>query len=167
MTFRGCAREAEIAQALSAGYWPVASGPELRTHVETCPRCSDFVLVTETIQRARRVSVLAEHPISPSLLWWRAQLRRRNYAAERISQPISLAHTFAWLVSGQLTVVFVVSQYRYGLRWGRWWSQINAPHVLSLWSLAAGHLQWKLFLVIPIVGVFLLLSGIVLCLARE
>ena len=105
--------------------------------------------------------------MSPSLLWWRAQLRRRNYAAEQISQPISLAHTFAWLVSGLLAVVFLVSQCRDGLRWGQWWAQINATHVLSLWSLAAGHLQWKLFLVIPIVGVFLLLNGIVLCLARE
>jgi hypothetical protein len=159
MSFRGCAWETEITQALSAGHWPNASGLELRTHVETCPRCSDLVLVTETIPRARTASVLAEHPMSPSWLWWRAQLRRRNYAAEQMSQPISFANTFAWLVSGLLTVVFVMSQYQHGLGWGLWWSQINAAHVLSLWSLAVGHLQWKLYLVIPIVGVLLLLSG--------
>ena len=167
MRFRGCVLETEITQALSTGHWPSAIGPELRTHVETCPRCSDLILVTETIQRVRRACMLAEHPMSPSLLWWRAQLRRRNYAEVQMSQPVCFAHTFAWLMSGLLAVVFVVSQYRHGLCWGHWWSQINAPHVLSLWSLAGGLLQWKLYLLIPIVGVFLLLSGIVLYLARE
>lgn len=167
MRFRGCAWETEITLALSAGHWPNACDPELRKHVETCSCCSDFVLVTETIQRVRVASILAEHSMSPTLLWWRAQLSRRNHAAEQMSQPVSFAHTFALLVSGLLAVVFVVSQYRHGLRWGRWWSQINSPHVLSLWSLAGGLLQWKLYLLVPIVGIFLLLSGIVLYLASE
>lgn len=167
MKLHSCAWETEVTQALRSGHWPNACGPELRIHVETCPRCSDLVLVTETIQRARRASQLAEIPTSPSLLWWRAQLRRRNHATEQISQPISFAHTFAWLACGLLAIVFVVSQYRDGLRWGEWWSQINAPHGLSLWSFAGGLLQWKLYLLIPLVGVLLLLSGIVLYLARE
>lgn len=167
MTFRGCAWETELTQALRAGHWPDASDSELRAHVEACQSCRDLVLVTEIIQGARRASLLLEPSASPSLLWWRVQLRRRNYAAERISQPISVAQTFAWLMSCLLAVVFVVSQYRYGLRWGGWWSEINAPHILRVWSLAAGDLQWNLFWLIPIVGVLVLFSGIVVYLARE
>ena len=168
MRFRDCAWQAEISQALSAGHWPDASGPELRSHVDSCSSCNDLVLVTESIRDARRASVLTERPISPSLLWWRAQLRKRYYAAEQMSKPISFAQIFAGLTSSVLTIIFVVSQYRYGLRWGDWWSEINAPsHVLHLWSLAARDLQWNLFLVMPIVGVFLLLCGIVLYVVRE
>ena len=167
MIFRACAWEAELTQALRAGHWPDASGPELRAHVENCPACSDLVLVTEFMQRARRAAALAAHTVSPSLLWWRAELRRRNYAAERISQPINIAQSFAWLVSWLLAGVFVVSQYRYGLRWGSWWSEFTAAHMLRLRSLAAADLQWNLPLLISSVGVFLLLSAIALYLARE
>lgn len=166
MTFRACDWESELTQALRSGHWPEACGAELRSHVAGCPGCRDLVLVTEAFQRARNASTWAEHSFSPSLLWWRAELRRRNSSVQRISQPITIAQIFAWLVSVLVAALFLASQYRYGLRWGSWWSELSTAHILRLWALAAANLQWNLFL-IPGLGVLALLSGIALYLVRE
>jgi hypothetical protein len=91
MTFRPCSYERELTQALKDGHWPQGCGAELRAHVDVCGNCSDLVLVTQTFQRARCESERVAACGSPSLLWWRAQLRHRNAAAERVSRPITIA----------------------------------------------------------------------------
>jgi hypothetical protein len=167
MTFRACSYEKEITQALKDGHWPQGCGPELRAHVEACGNCSDLVLVTQTFQGARSESERAAPCGSPSLLWWRAQLRRRNAATERVSRPITIAQTFAWFVVVLMGVVFVASQYRHGLRWASWWSEFVPARGLHVLPLGSGPVGWNLLLLISGFGVLVLLSGLVVYLASE
>jgi hypothetical protein len=166
MKFRACSFEKELTLALKDGHWPQGCGPELRAHVDVCGSCSDLVLVTQALQGARKESEQAAPCGSPSLLWWRAQLRLRNTAAERVCRPITIAQTFAWIVLLAVGVVLVASQYRRGLRWASWWSDLGsrAAHFLPNVSGQAGL---NLFLLISGAGVLALLSGLVVYLATE
>lgn len=167
MTFGSCTHEKEISQALRDGHWPDGCDRELRAHVESCASCSDLVLVTQTFQQARSESVQTMPSIPPGLLWWRAQLRRRNAATQRISQPITIAQTFAWVVMAVMTIALVASQYRHGLHWISWWSEFSLSPALRSWTAAATGLDWNLTLLIPVLGVLALLSGLVVYLASE
>jgi hypothetical protein len=167
MTFRTCFYEKELTQALKDGHWPEGCGPELRAHVDACGQCSDLVLVTQTFQCARTESEHGAPCGSPGLLWWRAQLRRRNTAAERVSRPITIAQTFALMVNGFVGVVFVASQYRHGLHWASWWSDLVPPPALHALPTGSGQVDWNLLLLISGFGVLAFLSAIVVYLASE
>jgi len=165
--FRTCSYEKELSQALKDGHWPEGCGSELRTHVDWCGHCSDLVLVTQTFQRARTESDRAAPCGSPSLLWWRAQLRRRNAATERVSRPITIAQTFAWFVTVLVGVLFVGSQYSHGLHWASWWSEFVPPRAFHLVPFGSGQVDWNFLLLISGFGVLALLSALVVYLAAE
>lgn len=162
MTFRACSWEKELAQALKDGHWPQGCGAELRAHVDECGKCGDLVLVTHAFQIARMESE-SSAPVggSSSLLWWRAQLRRRNAAAKRVSRPITVAQTFAWFVTVLVGVIFVASQYRRGLGWGSWWSELAPARAFHLLLSGSGLAGWNPLLLISGFGVLALLSGVV------
>jgi hypothetical protein len=84
----GCAFEKDLSLALHEGRWPAACDSALQAHVTTCASCSDLVLVTTTLQHARAAATQVPALPSPGVLWWRAQVRRRNAANERMSRPI-------------------------------------------------------------------------------
>jgi len=167
MMLRTCSYENELTQALKDGHWPEGCGPELRAHVKACGNCSDLVLVTQAFQSARNETESSTLCGSPSLLWWRAQLRRRNAAAERVSRPITIAQTFAWFVYLLVGVVFVASQYRHGLHWALWWSELAPPRTLHFLTIGSGLAGWNLPLLISSFGVLALLSALVVYLASE
>jgi hypothetical protein len=167
MTFRTCSFENELTQALKDGHWPDGCGPELRTHVRSCANCSDLVLVTEIFQSTRGVSERTALSGSPSLLWWRAQLRRRNAAAERVSRPVTIAEIFALIVYVFVGVVFVASQYRHGLHWASWWSEIAPLRAFHFLSDGSGLVNWNLLLLISGCGVLGLVSILVAYFASE
>ncbi len=154
-------------QAMKAGHWPEGCGPELRAHVDACASCSDLVLVAQTFQLARSASERAAPCGSPSLLWWRAQLRRRNAATESVSRPITIAEVFAWFVYVFVGVVFVASQYRHGLHWASWWSEFVPPRALHLLPAGYAPVDWNLLLMISGFGVLALLSVLVVYFASE
>lgn len=95
---RTCLQLDELRRALHNGHWPVASSPELRAHVDTCQQCSHEVLLTTTLQDARAHAIAAARPISPTLIWWKAQARRRQAAMERAARPLIAAQIFALLM---------------------------------------------------------------------
>jgi hypothetical protein len=161
MMLRSCAYETEVTQALKAGHWPDGCDRVLRTHVETCSRCSDLVLVTEVFQSARSESVQGVPAVSPGLLWWRAQLRNRNTATKKMSAPITIAQIFAWLVTVVSMAILAASQYRHGLRWQVWWSEFSPSHGLHSFLVASSKLDWSLVLIAPSLAAIVLLSGIV------
>jgi hypothetical protein len=164
---RTCSYEKELTRTLKDGHWPQGCGQELRAHVNACGTCSDLVLVTQTFQHARSESEIAALSGSPSLLWWRAQLRRRNAAAERVSRPITIAQIFAWLVTALVGIVFVTSQYRSGLRWASWWFELVPSRVFHVLSFGPGRVDWNPLLLISGFGVLALLSAVVVYLASE
>jgi hypothetical protein len=165
MMFRTCAHEKEVAQALKDGHWPDGCAAELRAHVAACASCGDLVVVTEAFQRARRESVQEAVAGSSSLLWWRAQLRQRAAATERIGRPVTVAQVFAWLVTVIVAAVLVTSQYNHGLRWASWWAGVNFSRMFQMLSVGVGMLDGNLVLLVPILSAVALLSGLVVYLA--
>jgi hypothetical protein len=166
MTFRSCSYEADVTQALKNGHWPEGCAPELRSHVETCARCSDLVLVTQAFQGARNESISATPEASPSLLWWRAQLRRRNTATERLSRPVTIAQIFALFLYLTVGIVFAAWQYHHGLRWESWWSELVSTHVVHSLSLGLADLG-GIFLAMSAFGMVAVLGGIVVYLVYK
>lgn len=165
MTFRSCSYEKEVTQALKSGHWPEGCAAELRAHVDSCESCRDVVLLTQAFQAAKSESVQVAPAGSPGLLWWKAQLRRRNAAAERVSRPITIAQAFAWIVASLVGVILVASQYSHGLRWASWWAGLEPAKLLQIFS--NGSLDGSLLLIIPGLGILALLSGLVVYLASE
>jgi hypothetical protein len=88
---RDCARALEVAAALAGGAFDGAEG-DLASHARECACCADLVLVMTEFRaeraRARREAVVP----SAGLVWWRAQLRRRQKAAQAAAAPITALH---------------------------------------------------------------------------
>jgi hypothetical protein len=130
MMLRTCPREVEVKALVERGQWPQACPPELRTHAANCRSCGETALVTAAFQRARNQAVGAAKLGSPGLLWWRAQLRRRNAAVERISRPIQSAQVFALAVNLVVAIVAAVWQARQGIAWLTWLEHL--PHNVNV-----------------------------------
>jgi hypothetical protein len=139
MTFGMCDREMEVAEALRAGHWPDAAPEELRGHVSACTACSQRVVLAQAFRRERAIASAEPRLESPGALWWRAQLRRRNAALERISRPILGAQVFAVAVALAGAIMFLASQARQGLGWFAW--IVEAPRALHFQVLVPESMQ--------------------------
>lgn len=157
-----CAREKEVAELLHRGHWPQACTIELRDHVAACRQCSDLVLVTQTFQSARAGTTPLRLE-SSGALWWRAQLRRRNAALERINRPILGAYIFALVVALVLGIGVFVWELRHGLK------PVALVHDLHLSALLPTSLTFEgnLWLIIPLAAALGLVSGVILYLVTE
>lgn len=167
MRLRSCYCEKEVVQALKAGHWPEGCAQELRAHVEGCPACSDFVLVAQSFQQAKSESTQTLPTGSPGLLWWKAQLRRRNTAAERMNRPITVAQAFAWIVTSVVGILLAASQYSHGVHWSEWFSKPAIAHVSSALLNAPDGSGWNPLLVIFGIGTLAIVSGVVVYLVAE
>lgn len=177
MRLSACPREKEVKDLVERGQWPVvaATTPELRAHVAGCRSCRELVLVTTAFQRARAEAAGAAKLGSPGVLWWRAQLRRRNEAVKRISRPILGAQIFALVVNLVLAVGFAVWQARHGVAWLTRMEDLPQTSALhldsgwfdSLWSAATSGPGWNWMVLIPAAATLALLGGVVVYLASE
>jgi hypothetical protein len=159
-----CSREREISDLLHNGHWPEACPQDLRAHVEACRSCSDVVLVTEALQASRKHATPLPRLEPPGAIWWRAQLRRRNAAIEKISRPIFGAQIFA--VAMSLVVVIAVAVWQFG-NWSAWLADIPATLHLDALIPASMPESSLLWVVVPIFATIALLSGLVVYLASE
>lgn len=139
MRFGACSYERELAEMLERGHWPDACTTELRAHVENCAACSERVLVTKAFRRERALAAGAARLESPGVIWWRAQLRRRNADLERIGRPILGAQVFAVAVALIAATAFFVSQAKQSASWFAWIADI--PRSLHLEVLVPIGLQ--------------------------
>jgi hypothetical protein len=174
MSLSACPREKEVKELLELGQWPSACAPELHVHVEGCRSCGELVLVTTAFQKARAEAVGAAKLGSPGVLWWRAQLRRRNAAVERIGRPILGAQIFALGINLMLVVAIVTWQARHGLAWLTRLEQLPqtaAMHLDSLWPSMIPASGWSSLLnpmvMILAAATLALLGGVVVYLASE
>ena len=141
----GCRREREIAEALRAGHWPAACDEELRSHVAQCRRCADFVRLKVAFAGMRAGDLGRARLEAPGLLMWRAQMRRRNAALERVARPMQQAYVFA---VGILLVVLVglgVMEVRQGVDW-------TAATFVQAWQDAGTLVVWGMVGAIALVG---------------
>ncbi len=122
MTFVSCTCEKEIRELVESGQWPLAAPPELKSHAASCRTCADLVLVAGAFQRTRATTIAAARPATPGAIWWRAQLRSRQQAFERIQRPLIGAQVFA-LVAVLLPII--------GFTW--------SPFRRTIWLLGSGR----------------------------
>jgi hypothetical protein len=119
MTLRNCPRHPEIKSLLGRGHWPAAATPDLLSHAETCQSCAQLVLLTQAFRQDRAHAHVQAAPRleAPGVLWWRAQLRRRNSAIERLQRPLIGAQIFAVTLSLMAAAAFLAWQSKQGLGW--------------------------------------------------
>lgn len=174
MTLRSCPREKEVSELLERGQWPQASLPELRDHVRGCSRCGDLVLVTIAFQSERRQAVAAASASSAGTgsagaLWWRAQLRRRRAAVERIERPLLRAQIFALAVCLVVALGFAGFEARHGVAWLSWLEELPQAATVQfadLFSAGAASSGWA-WLLIAAAATVTLLGGVIVYFVSE
>jgi hypothetical protein len=158
-----CPHEAEVQAILRRGHWPEACNPEFRNHVETCRTCGEQLLVLHAFHTARAQAIQTARLDHPNLIWWRAQLRRRNEALHRVSKPIATAQIFALCVGILAVAGLLVSQIRRGVNWSAWLPQSSsASHLDALSFFTSIASDWGLFTLLAGLGTLALLSVVVL-----
>jgi hypothetical protein len=136
MTPFTCSRLQEVRQALADGHWPQASPTDLRAHVDTCPRCAQEILITQHLQQSRATAIPGSQPGSASLLWWRAQTRRRHAALERAGRPIAAAQIFAFIIAVTAIIGVVAAHWRDLIASAQTTPALSFTTILSDWGLA-------------------------------
>jgi hypothetical protein len=152
-----CSRGDEVRDLLAQGHWPEACEAELRAHVADCRGCSEMVMLTQSFRAAREDAAAMARPVPASLVWWRAQLRRRQAAMEQVSKPIVGAQIFAVVVSLCAAVGLVGWLVERGDLW-------NFGMGLSLGSVKA---SWGLLPMVACLGALALLGAVVVYLTVE
>jgi hypothetical protein len=166
MNLEGCARESELKQTLASGQWPQAVSDELRAHVRGCRNCREQVLLATAFLEARSASISAARVGTPGLVWWRAQLRRRTQAVERVVKPLLGAQIFAFAVMLVAALGFAGVYLRWQedlLSWLQGLPQAVAGRFSDLSS--AGGAGWLLPLVL--LSVLALFGGAVVYFSSE
>jgi len=165
-----CPHEPELRELLAHGQWPQAATAELRSHVTACRACNDLALVSESFRQARAATVAAARPGSPGVLWWRAQLRRRNAAVERFTRPILGAQIFALFVAVFAGLGLTVYEANHGFAWLDWFQEL-AQSTVTNWDQFrdTGTLDptWGLLVVLPALATLALLTGVAFYMATD
>ena len=166
MTLAGCARECELTELLDRGQWPGACSEELRAHVAGCRLCRELVLVKQALGAERMQAASEARLEAPGVLWWRAQLRRRNAAMERISRPFLGAQIFALAVCVATALAYVLVDARRGFAWLAWLGDL--PRILHLGTLMPEGLAkspWVILLTVSAGALVALLGGLIVHMA--
>lgn len=132
-----CLQQERVTAAVQAGQWPDACDPELRAHVEGCQTCKDVVLVVRALRQSRNAAIQAPHLPSPGLLWWRAQIRRRNVAIERVTRTVAVAEAVAVLLVVVAAIALIEWQHQHlagwlSSVWGPLANVVQVPGLLML-----------------------------------
>lgn len=168
MRFSACPREPELTELLGRGCWPEASNEELRAHVAGCSACRELVVVRQAFGRERALAAGEARLESPGVLWWRAQLRRRNAAIERIGRPLLGAHIFALAMCLAAVLVYALSLAKRGFDWLAWLGDLpRALHLGALLPDSLGKSTWEIWLAVSIAAMVALMGGLIVYLASE
>jgi hypothetical protein len=167
MTLRSCPREKEVSELVERGQWPQASAAELRGHVNGCRACGDLVLVASALQSARAETVAMVRPGSAGALWWRAQLRRRRAALERIERPLVGAQIFALAVCLLAALGFAGFEARQGVAWLNWLEGLPQAATVQIADISSSADSGWTWLLLAAAAMLALLGGVVVYLAAE
>jgi hypothetical protein len=140
-----CPEEREVATAVLSGRWPLACEPALHLHVDKCDRCASVVLVAEALRRDKAEALRAARLAHPGLLWWRAQLLRRQRAMQEVAKPISLVGGVALSVASITAIILIVAQRSQLADWLSLLTVSLPPD--AFWTPAAGALSAVLLMV--------------------
>jgi len=164
MKLEGCRREPELKQALQAGQWPLACSHELQTHVNACRNCKELVMLSTGFQQARSQSIAAARVGTPGLIWWRAQIRRRHQAVDRVTKPLLGAQVFALAVM----LLAVCGFFGYSLTqrqdpagWLLSWPQTFSAHLAAFTPSAIDTGGWSWLMPMALLSALVLLGSVV------
>jgi hypothetical protein len=132
MKLYGCTYEAELNSALRDGTWPHACGAELHEHVVSCRDCSDLFLITQSFRQARAESIVFAPLPPPGLLWWKAQLRRRNAALERMNESMVVTGKIALACTLVAAIALGILKAHDVSGWLQWFSGVASSDALSV-----------------------------------
>jgi cation transporter-like permease len=105
------------------------------------------------------------HLESAGAIWWRAQLRRRNAAIEKVGRPILGAQIFALAISVVVGIAVLAWQ---GSTLKAWLQELpRALHLDALVPAALSQQGGMASIVLPVLATVALLSGVVVYLATE
>lgn len=165
MTLRTCGREKELTELLDQGYWPEVASDDLRAHVNGCLPCQSLILVKQAFSAERAHAAAAARLEPPGVLWWRAQLRRRQAAIETIARPILGAQIFALAIALAAAAIYLASQ---GGKEFAWLQQLpRALHLEALLPDSLAKYQGETWLVVSLVALLALMSGVVVYFASD
>ena len=169
MTFTSCSREKDVRELIARGQWRLAAetAPELHAHVAVCRMCADLVLVSEAFSRARSESAASAQLFPPGVLWWRAQLRRRNAAVEQVARPLLRGQIFALAFTLLAGVGFLIFEATTSDSWRAWLEQLpqnTALHWDQLLASASADPMWTWLMIGP---ALLLLGGVAVYMATD
>jgi len=135
MRFGACSHEKEVGELLRGGQWPQGCGAELRAHVSGCGKCSELVMMRSAIQGLRAGDMAAARLEASGVIWWRAQLRKRNAALQQVARPLKAAQMFAMAVVVSFAAGFGVSEMRHSSEWMARVEAISWGSAFSGWGL--------------------------------
>jgi hypothetical protein len=164
--FDKCPREREVTALVERGQWPAAASPEIAAHVRDCRACADLALVADAFQWARTNAAGPRNVAAPGLLWWRAQLRRREAAMERIGKPILGAQIFALVVNLAVAAGFVAWEATHGVNWLSWFGTARQDGGIGS-LVSAAFSGWGLVVAVPALAALAMLAGAAVYLASD
>jgi hypothetical protein len=126
---RTCTRDAEVKALLHSGHWPHACPADLLAHVNACRDCRSTVAVTLAFRQERAAASSSAKLEAPGALWWRAQLRRRREAVERMERPLIGAQVIT-IVLSLLAVVGLVAEFGRRVDMLQWLSALHLEALL-------------------------------------
>jgi hypothetical protein len=162
-----CPHEAEVQAILRQGHWPEACDDAFRKHVETCSRCGEQLLVLHAFHAARTEAMQTARIDHPNLLWWRAQLRRRNDALHRVGRPVTTAQIFAVCVSVLAVAALLRSLLRDGFHWSTWLTEPGVSRFDALTFITSMKADWGSLFLLTGLSAVVLLSAVVVYLASD
>lgn len=84
-----CPREQDVINAIVTGRWPDQCDESLCAHATECAVCKELVEVT-SVMRLDREAMREEMSLpSAGQVWWRAAIRARLEASQRVARPMS------------------------------------------------------------------------------
>jgi hypothetical protein len=133
MKLQSCSHEKDVAELLKRGQWPALASAEMRAHVAGCASCRDLTSVTRAFQRERAAASMQARLESPGVLWWRAQLRKRNAALKQVNRPMVAAQVFAVVLGVVAALACLALAGRSGAGWIRPVAELpSALHISAM-----------------------------------
>jgi hypothetical protein len=81
----------ENEQAVVEAAWSGRCDPRLRAHIAECPVCAEVALVAHWLRQEDESAQAGAQLPKAGQIWWQAQVRSRQEAAQRAVRPIAVA----------------------------------------------------------------------------
>jgi hypothetical protein len=162
-----CPREAEVVSAVHAGQWPPAEGSALALHAAACAACAEVAAVACSFDAERRsVNRVVSVP-SAARVWWRAQMRARQEAAEVASQPLTMAHRLGAVCVAVLALLAVRWGWPSTPAVGGWLARVAGDATATLGWVDGGIVQLGLWLTLGLAALVLVPVAVFYALPEE